>query len=213
MTVGQDSADSNLDIANRASCLVHFLDLPVKYKRDDLDLVIDYYSIADLPEKLQSWTFELVKTNLHHMYVQSNDGWSDEGKKTEMRSSNARYLIARSASDPHDLKGFLLFQMVSEETMDDDVMAQVAYCYEIQLVDNARNRGLGEYLMSLLYQIGSHWKMDKVMLTVFKANEGAFRFYQKLGYELDEISPGACLSKRLARKFDYELLSKPCVQK
>lgn len=57
--------------------------------------------------------------------------------------------------------------------------------------------------MSLLDQIGSYWKMDKVMLTVFKgkrdgkcnyveymskppptltANKGAFRFYtEKLG--------------------------------
>ncbi|KAF7722802.1 hypothetical protein EC973_002686 [Apophysomyces ossiformis] len=121
------SAGSNVEIANKASCLVDFLDRPIQYKRDDLDLVIDYYSIDDLPEKLQTWTFELVKSNLHHMYIASNDGWSDEGKKAEMRSPTARYLIARSASDPKDLKGFLLFQMVFEETMDDDVMAQVAY--------------------------------------------------------------------------------------
>ncbi|ORZ14807.1 hypothetical protein BCR42DRAFT_58534 [Absidia repens] len=104
-----------------------------------------------------------------------------------------------------------MFQMVQEETMDDDYMAEVAYCYELQLVEAARNQGLGEYLMGLLFQIGHHWKMEKVMLTVFKDNKGAMRFYtKKIGFKLDEISPGACLSPRKARKFDYEILSKPC---
>lgn len=121
-----------------------------------------------------------------------------------MLAPQARYLIARSVSDPKDYKGFLLFQMVQEETMDDDIMANCAYCYEIQLTESARRKGLGEFLMKLLEQIGSHWKMDKVMLTVFKcklsptmhvsgfycnllsilclANKGAFKFYtDKLG--------------------------------
>lgn len=85
-----------------------------------------------------------------------------------MLAPEARYLIARLATDPTDLKGFLLFQMVQEETMDDDIMANCAYCYEVQITESARSIGLGEYLMELLSQIGTHWKMDKVMLTVFK---------------------------------------------
>jgi hypothetical protein len=44
-----------------------------------------------------------------------------------MLSPQARYLIARSATDSKDIKGFLLFQMVQEETMDDDIMANCAY--------------------------------------------------------------------------------------
>ncbi|KAI8990192.1 hypothetical protein BDB01DRAFT_841961 [Pilobolus umbonatus] len=130
-----------------------------------------------------------------------------------MLAPEQRYLIARSRTDANDIKGFLLFQMVEEETMDDDVMANCAYCYEIQLAEESRNRGLGEYLMNLLYKIGCYWNMDKVMLTVFKANKKAFHFYMdKLGFELDEISPGACLSPYKAKQFDYELLSKPCRQ-
>lgn len=85
-----------------------------------------------------------------------------------MLAPQARYLIARSADDPTDYKGFLLFQMVQEETMDDDIMANCAYCYEVQLTESARRKGLGEFLMKLLERIGNHWKMDKVMLTVFK---------------------------------------------
>lgn len=60
-------------------------------------------------------------------YASSKDGWSEEQKRSEMQAPEARYLIARSADNPNDRKGFLLFQMVHEETMDDDIMAQVAY--------------------------------------------------------------------------------------
>lgn len=130
--------------------------------------MIDYYSVTDLPADLHEWTVDLVKTNLLDMYKKSKGGWNEAEKREEMLAPQARYLIARSATDPTDLKGFLLFQMVQEETMDDDVMANCAYCYEIQLMASVRNRGLGEHLMHLLDRIGSHWKMDKVMLTVFK---------------------------------------------
>lgn len=40
--------------------------------------------------------------------------------------------------------------------------------YELQIEDSARGKGLGEYLVKLLEDIGRRWKMDKVMLTVFK---------------------------------------------
>jgi GNAT superfamily N-acetyltransferase len=42
--------------------------------------------------------------------------------------------------------------------------------YEIQLKESARGKGLGEYLMKLLQEIGIRWHMEKVMLTVFKGN-------------------------------------------
>ncbi|KAL4214478.1 hypothetical protein AB4K20DRAFT_1880554 [Rhizopus microsporus] len=207
----QCERDSLISRVNQEPNLVCFLESPIVYKSKDLDLVIDYYSIDELPQTLRDWAFNLVKQNLYDMYINSNDGWSDEGKKKEMFAPEARYLVARSATDVDDLKGFLLFQMVQEETMDDDVMANCAYCYEIQLIESARSQGLGEFFMSLLDKIGSYWKMDKVMLTVFKANKGAFKFYtEKLGFELDEISPGACLPRYKAKHFDYELLSKPC---
>jgi hypothetical protein len=60
-------------------------------------------------------------------YKNSNDGWDEEHKIAEMYAKEARYLIARSRSDPNQLFGFLLLQMVQEETMDDDVLADVAY--------------------------------------------------------------------------------------
>lgn len=177
--------------------------------RDDWQVDIDYYHIDDLPKHLKDWSFQTFKENMLTMYTNSNDGWDAEQKKNEMFAKEARYLIARSRQNPTELHGMLLFQMVQEETMDDDALCNVAYCYEIQLKESARGKGLGEYLMKLLEEIGKRWQMDKVMLTVFKANKGAFDFYiKKLGFELDEISPGACLPARKARLFDYEILCK-----
>ncbi|GAA5803033.1 hypothetical protein HPULCUR_008508 [Helicostylum pulchrum] len=200
MPIHENEPGSLLDRVNKEPCLVNFLETPITYQCQDLDLVIDYYSVTDLPSHLHEWTFNLVQSNLLDMYKNSQGGWNEQEKRAEMLAPQARYLIARSATDPTDLKGFLLFQMIQEETMDDDIMANCAYCYEVQLMETARNKGLGEFLMGLLYQIGKHWKLDKVMLTVFKGKV----------FELDEISPGACLPHYKARLFDYELLSKPC---
>lgn len=60
-------------------------------------------------------------------YKNSNDGWNEEEKRSEMFSPEARYLIARSRQDPTHRFGFMLLQMVQEETMDDDILADVAY--------------------------------------------------------------------------------------
>lgn len=49
--------------------------------------------------------------------------------------------------------------------------------YEIQLIESARSQGLGEFFMSLLDKIGSYWKMDKVMLTVFKGKRWEMQLY------------------------------------
>lgn len=38
-----------------------------KKTRDDLDLIIDYYHVDDLPKDLIEWTFQLVKSNLYDM--------------------------------------------------------------------------------------------------------------------------------------------------
>ena len=70
----------------------------------------------------------IVLANLMiNRYARSKDEWDDEQKKNEMSAPEARYLVARSAKEPMDVKGFLLFRMLHEETMDDDVMAQAAY--------------------------------------------------------------------------------------
>jgi GNAT superfamily N-acetyltransferase len=71
------------------------------------------------------------------------------------------------------------------------------YSYDLQVTRFFQGTGLGKTLMRQLANIGSAWKMEKVMLTVFKgskdllrskfpadvvtANTRAFQFYNSTG--------------------------------
>ena len=53
-----------------------------------------------------------------------------------------------------------------------------------------RGNGLGRRLMSLLHVVAAKLDLDAVMLTVFKANAAAQRFYvEKLKYAVDGDDP------------------------
>ena len=46
--------------------------------------------------------------------------------------------------------------------------------------------------MEAVEAVAHKQRMQCVMLTVFKANVGAVRLYEKLGYVVDESSPSQC---------------------
>ncbi|KAF9975121.1 N-alpha-acetyltransferase 40 [Actinomortierella ambigua] len=86
------------------------------------------------------------------------------------------------------------FQFIQEETATDR-NADVAYCYEIQVDRRYQSLGIGAYLLGILEDICRETMLEKVMMTVFKANKRAIQFYiEKLGGR--------------ASRFDYEILSK-----
>ena len=84
------------------------------------------------------------------------------------------------------------------------------YVYELQLAPAARGNGLGKFVMQLLELMATKHKMQFMMLTVFKINDGAMRFYlDKLKYSVDETSPSRCA---VDDESSYEILSK-CLDK
>ncbi|KAG0239432.1 N-alpha-acetyltransferase 40 [Mortierella sp. GBA43] len=154
---------------------------------------------------LRSFALDLVESNMKDLYMRSKDGWCKEDKEEEMQDAGSRYLVTYDGEVP---VGMIHFQFVEEETMTDRD-ADVAYCFEIQIVSGYQRRGIGEHLIKLLEKIGTSANMEKVMMTVFKANKDAIKFYiDKLQYRYDEISPSVCLSRVRASSFDYEILSK-----
>ncbi|KAF9578033.1 N-alpha-acetyltransferase 40, partial [Lunasporangiospora selenospora] len=158
-----------------------------------------------MTQALGLFALDLVEANMKELYVKSKDGWCREDKETEMQDTLSRYLISFDNETP---VAMVHFQFVEEETMTDED-AEVVYCFEIQVVPGYQRRGIGAYLIRLLESIGHQSHMDKLMLTVFKANKSAMRFYMdQLSYGLDEISPSACLTRGRASRFDYEILSK-----
>lgn len=46
--------------------------------------------------------------------------------------------------------------------------------YELQVEASAQGKGVGRLLMELLQHVGKDWRMDKVMLTVFKSEHCFF---------------------------------------
>ncbi|KAI1294510.1 N-alpha-acetyltransferase 40, partial [Mortierella claussenii] len=163
------------------------------------------YHIDDMTPVLRTFAVDLVEFNMKDLYMKSKDGWCREDKEDEMQDVTSRYLIVYHGDVP---VGMVHFQFVEEETMTDQD-AQVAYCFELQVMPEYQRRGIGAYLICLLELIGKSAQMEKVMLTVFKANKNAIKFYiDQLQYNYDEISPCVCLTRGRASRFDYEILSK-----
>ncbi|KAF9916462.1 N-alpha-acetyltransferase 40 [Lobosporangium transversale] len=122
---------------------------------------------------LQAFAVDLVESNMKELYMKSKDGWCREDKEEEMQDAISRYLITYHNNQP---VGMIHFQFVEEETMVDRD-AEVVYCFEIQVVPEYQRRGIGAYLIGLLELIGKATQMEKIMLTVFKANKDAIKFY------------------------------------
>lgn len=189
---------------------------------------IDLFTSSNLFEQLNPETtetprtphtlFELIKHTSHMDYNASSQGWDDENKLEEMKDDDMRYLIVR-LNDGHppppdqqwskDSKldrsviGFLSFMITQEEDQN------VVYIYEIHISDHFRACGLGRHLFSMVEHIGDVTGMEKAMLTVFKRNTHARRWYDSRGYGVDDISPRP-RKLRGGRSIepDYEILSK-----
>lgn len=168
--------------------------------------------------KVPRTLFELTKHTSYSDYKASSQGWDDENKLGEMEDGDMRYLIVRLKdgqlpepkkrwSKDSDLDqsiiGFLSFMITQEEE------ENVVYIYEVHISEHFRDCGLGRHLFSMVESIGAATDMDKAMLTVFKSNVSARRWYDSRGYEVDTISPRP-RKLRGGRSIepDYEILSK-----
>ncbi|GAA5922200.1 uncharacterized protein JCM15063_003217 [Sporobolomyces koalae] len=172
---------------------------------------------AKLPPRIRSWIWELFEANMKSLYENSQEGWDPAEKRKELFHSESRFIVASSKANPSDptvssspstseaLLGYTIFRFDTEETATDE-HCDVVYCYELQIDQAARATGIGRLLTNALERIGHETKMDKVMLTVFKANEAACAFYAKIGFEVDEIDPSEYED---ADEVEYRILSKP----
>lgn len=187
------------------------------FTSSDLFRQVDAETTEPLP-KVPRTLFELIKHTSHEDYKASSQGWDNENKLAEMEDDDMRYLIVRlkDAQLPESEKrwsrdsdldesiiGFLSFMITQEEE------ENVVYIYEIHISEHFRNCGVGRHLFNMVEHIGGTTGMDKAMLTVFKRNAHARRWYHSRGYEVDEISPRA-RKLRGGRSIepDYEILSK-----
>jgi len=170
-----------------------------KYNRNGLDLTMCCKKVTNMTEEEVEVAFKLVQENMQTLYENSNWGWKESEKREEMLEENARYLFA--VDGEKNIVGVSHFRFDLDE--DDEVL----YCYEIQLVDAVRGNGLGKFMMQVLELMALKAKMKKVLLTVFKANERAINFFNKMKYTVDETSP-RFIDPLHPEEYDYEILSK-----
>ncbi|ORY51338.1 hypothetical protein BCR33DRAFT_780334 [Rhizoclosmatium globosum] len=196
------------------------------------NVLVVVFEYSDLPPPLFDFCFGLVKSNLLHLYLDAQDtGWSDRSKLKEMRNKEGRYVIAFKRENASSTMipsseyiplesdvpiGYLYYLICMEDSFDDidggmhgDGKAPVIYCMELQLIPEARNTGLGATLMKIQEETGRLFQLRRSMLTVFKKNDGAMRFYKRLGYTPDLISPSMWMIRKVNAKQSVAIRALP----
>lgn len=188
---------------------------------EDRQYFMVFESAADLSEKDLEQCFRLIKETSSKAYKDSGVGWSPAKKKDEMRLPDLKYIVLKMNSrtevedeleyaaclggfhQEEDVEGFMSFMVTYEDGK------EVIYCYEIHLALHLIGKGFGRYLMSCFEEIGCRVGVEKAMLTVFKSNTSALKFYEKLGYIEDDYSPKARLLRNgTVKEPSYVILSK-----
>ncbi|KAH6917320.1 acyl-CoA N-acyltransferase [Coprinopsis sp. MPI-PUGE-AT-0042] len=146
--------------------------------------------------------YDLWANNMQTLYTNSSFGWKPAEKEKELFASPSRFILAFKTGTGErgsirELVGFTMFRFEYEDG------ESLVYCYEIQISPGIQGIGLGRKLMGYLETIGNVYEMDKIMLTVLKANQKAFQFYEKYGFQIDPSSPSLH-----GEEVDYEIMSK-----
>ncbi|KAK1739946.1 N-alpha-acetyltransferase 40 [Skeletonema marinoi] len=114
--------------------------------------------------------------------------------------------ISPKQPQQQEVIGFAHFRYEPDEDSPSSTpLSPITYLYELQI--SLTSHGLGKTLMTLIELLSLQLHMTKVILTVFKCNTGAMKFYlTKLkGYDVDECSPS---NFEGGDDVEYEILSK-----
>jgi len=197
MNARMDAGWLNVKRANAQADPLEVLPSFRKLNKGGVSLAFETCRAADLNQETKDWMFKLLRDNMKAMYQKAEWGWNEANKKTELFEDVAWYLIARQEDGTPVAFAHFRFDM----DFDDDVL----YCYEIQLEESLRRKGIGKVMMKVLELIMNKNELVKIMLTVFKHNEAATDFFKKcLKYDIDETCP----YNTVYEQFDYEILSR-----
>ncbi|XP_053677791.1 N-alpha-acetyltransferase 40 [Anopheles nili] len=161
----------------------------------ELKLKLQCKQKADMDPKSLKWAFKLAERNVKPQYLACSLGWQPKIKQVDLNKQWARYLVATDAASKKPV-AYTMFRF------DLDYGRSVLYCYELQVEAEFQRKGLGAFMMKALEQMARHFSMERVVLTVLKNNDDGMRFYRRLGYDIDEMSPGK------EEDAAYEIMSK-----
>ncbi|KAJ6575192.1 acyl-CoA N-acyltransferase [Mycena capillaripes] len=151
-----------------------------------------------LDESTRSLIWSMFETNMRAMYTTSSFGWDPPHKKGELFNRLSRFILVYPTTGTRSLVAFTAFRFEFEDDKN------ILYCYDLQVAKQSQRSGLGRALMNHLAKIGADFGLDKIILTVFKVNKRALKFYKSFGFEMDPDSPNDDDEE------DYKLLFKNC---
>ena len=187
------SHQSNLRIlaANNCSDPLQLVDPQLTHLKSasGLLLTISCRNSKDTTDSEFQWMTDLTEANMRDHYQKSEYGWNRKQKEKEFRHETARILFVTPAAAAGDEAPSPVAFVHFRFELDDEEKHPALYCYEIQVAKEQQSQGVGKHLMRVLREIGSRFKMYKVMLTCFKHNETTLSWYQSLGYTPDVCSP------------------------
>ena len=182
-----NAAKANVKAANMADDPLGILPKPFSvYNKNGLDLQLETLRASDLDEKTLDWAFDTVKTSMKPLYDEAHkndpeDGWREDAKKGEMREDMAWILLAKTQDGAPVAFSHFRYQM-----NDDD---EVLYCYDLQVMETYRRKGLGKFMMKVLEMLMIKADMLKIMCIIFKNdNTGVDFFKTALNYDTDETN-------------------------
>ncbi|KAL7581704.1 hypothetical protein ACA910_022246 [Epithemia clementina (nom. ined.)] len=231
----QESNLANCDSKNNSNVVTDNKELQQQQLEMSSALTIRSFKTwqAIKPSHLFHDMLDLFQENMATLYEQSSWGLNLEEKKEELQHRKARFLILTttsttpplSSTETHDNDRETCASSSSSPSLsssslaafchyrfeyDDDQYPTCAalYLYEIQVSKTFQSLGIGKCLMELLRGMAQQASMFKILLTVFHSNQQAMKFYQRLGYLVDESSPSHDDKQENGEKVDYEILSK-----
>lgn len=196
---------ANVKLANSVEDPLAILPKPFSvFNKNGLDLTLETVRAPAMEEKDLAWAFDTVKKTMKPMSdaAYKNDpemeeefGWKEDEKKKEMREDLAWYLIARTNEGTAVAFSHFRYDM----DYDDEVL----YCYELQVEQAFRRKGLGKFMMKVLEMLMIKADMLKLMCTIFKKDKPTVAFFRTaLKFEMDETS----FVDTIHEQFEYEIL-------
>ncbi|XP_054710819.1 N-alpha-acetyltransferase 40-like [Uloborus diversus] len=168
--------------ANESKDLLSHIQPWTIFKDHGLDLKIECARSKEIESSTFNEIFNLLKNNMQVLYEKSDWGWDETQKMEELQDENARFLLAKDCDGK--LVGFSHFRFDIEEHQ------PILYCYELQIYPEIQRKGVGKHMMDMLFLIAYHFKLVKIVLTVFKHNSAGIDFYMKaLTFRYDETCP------------------------
>lgn len=188
--------------------------LLTKAKLDPANKTFRYYLVHSKDVKSETFQrlFALFESLMRTMYENSQWGWCEKEKLAEWKHQKTRILIVTKNDVDHkvfegvkvgelpgDDEQIIAFMCIRFE-VGSDKNESALYVYELHVDLSNQRQGLGEDLMSMARCLASAFKMDKIMLTVFRSNGPALQFYNKLKFKPDKTCP-------TSQEADYIILS------